>query len=230
MSYLKLNLKEESIFIKKLFLISITVLFILFPNCQPNPTFHYEIDVPFIANTNGVSASSAIAMWSAYDGVWTGQDFILPLILNPDGTVNHNMMVSTINACTDSVGWKSSFSATDAGQNSALSGVSKSLQYHCCSIIPLIGNHYVPVVMAEGRWVNGEPRADIIAFHAYDAPDIVLVSAPLKNTFYRPIGGKYIAFLGRRAYMNEGLDDYNWFVSEGGTYLGAPRDYEPPVL
>lgn len=217
-------------FIKKLFLISVIVLMILFPKCASNPTFHYEINVPFINNVSGVSAASAIAMWSAYDGIWAGELFILPLILNPDGSVNHTLMVTAINVCTDSLGFKASFSATDAGQNSAISGVVESLENHCCAILPLIDAHYVPVVMAHGKYVNGDPRAETIAFHAYDAPDQVLTAGFLKSTFYRPIGGKYIAFLGRRAYMNNGIDHYNWFASESGTYLGAPRDYEPPLL
>jgi hypothetical protein len=49
-------------FLKRLFTVSIFVFMILLPKCGSNPTCHYEIDVPFIANTNGVSASSAIAM------------------------------------------------------------------------------------------------------------------------------------------------------------------------
>ena len=216
--------------VKKLFLISITIFMILLPNCQPNPIFHYEIDVPFIANTNGVSASSAIAMWSAYDGVWAGQDFILPYILNADGTVNHALMVNMINICTNSVGFKSSFENSDAGQNSAISGVSESLENDCCAILPLIDQHYVPVVMAHGHEINDQPIADKIGFHAYDAPDQVLLAGPLKKTFYRPINGKYIAFLGQQLYRDEGLSDYAWFVSEGGTYWGAPRNYVPKTL
>lgn len=216
-------------FKKKLFLISITVFLILLPNCG-DPIFQYDINVPFIANTNGVSASSAIAMWSAYDGIWAHQDGIKSDILNADGTVNHTKMVMAINMYTNSVGWKSSFPATDAGQNSALSGVSESLERECCSILPLIGNHYVPVVMSKGREIDYKPRADTIGFHAYDAPDQILTAAALKNTFYRPIGGKYIAFLGERIYQEDGLDDYNWFVEEGGTYLGAPINYVPKTL
>jgi hypothetical protein len=162
--------------------------------------------------------------------VWAHQDGIKSSILNADGTVNHTKMVLAINMYTMSVGFKSSFEASDAGQNSALSGVSESLENYCCAILPLIDQHYVPVVMAHGHEVNGEPIADTIGFHAYDAPDQVLTGGPLKNTFYRPINGKYIAFLGRQIYMENGLDDYNWFVSEGGTYLGAPRYYVPKVL
>jgi hypothetical protein len=162
--------------------------------------------------------------------VWAHQDGIKSSILNADGTVNHAKMVLAINMFTMSVGFKESFENSDAGQNSALSGVSASLKHYCCSILPLIGQHYVPVVISHGHWVNDLRIADYIAFHAYDAPDQVLNAGPLKNTYYKPINGQYIAFLGRQLYRDQGLEDYSWFVSEGGTYRGAPRDYVPKTL
>ncbi|HLP45006.1 MAG TPA: hypothetical protein VK469_03630 [Candidatus Kapabacteria bacterium] len=218
---------------KKFFLMSFIALLILpLAQCGPDDDFdEYLDDLPFVECTNGVSASSAIATWSAYDGIWCHQDVILSYIINADGTVNHTKMVTAIDMFTFSAGWKEEFPATDNGQNQAISGIIKCLEQNCCSILPLIGNHYVPVLGARGHFnENDEPQADLIAFHGYDAPYQALWANALKNTYYKPINGKFIAFVGRRLDMINGLADYDWFVQNNGTYYGAPLNYEPSNL
>lgn len=212
---------------KKILLTCCIAVFIIpLTQCDPE-NFYEEIDLPFVPCTNGVSASSAIATWSAYDGHWVHQDVILSYIINADGTLNYYAMVDTIEMVTESVGWKEEFPATDNGQNQAISGIVNCLERNCCSILPLIGGHYVPVVSARGHYENHDPIADWITFHAYDVPDQGLMANTLKSTFYKPINGKCIAFLGRQKDMINGLADYNWFVQNDGTYYGAPSNYEP---
>jgi len=213
----------------KKFLVICCISVLILPLIQCDNDFdEYIDDLPFVPCTNGVSASSAIATWSAYDGIWAHQDYILSCIINADGTVNHTKMVGAIDLYTFSLGWKEEFPATDNGQNKAISGIVKCLERKCCSILPLIGGHYVPVLGARGHFnENDEPMADYIAFHAYDAPYQALWANALKNTYYKPITGKFIAFVGQKLDMTRGLADYSWFVENGGTYYGAPLTYVP---
>lgn len=217
----------------KKFLLTCFIAAVILPltQCGPDNDFdEYLPDFPFVECTNGVSASSAIATWAIYDGYWASQDIVLSLILNADGTLNYYAMVDTIELLTDSVGWLEQFPATDNGQNQALSGIVECLERNCCSILPLIGGHYVPVFGAQGHWENNKPVADLISFNAYDAPYQSLWVNALKSTYYKPINGKFIAFLGRKKDMTDGLSDYNWFIQNDGTYYGAPLNYEPSNL
>jgi len=198
--------------------------------CAPDKDFEKYIDLPFVECTNGVSASSAIATWALYDGMWVDQDYILSCIINADGSLNFYAIEDAIDLFTDSVGWMEQFPATDNGQNQAISGIAECVDRKCCSILPLIGGHFVPVRGARGHWENNKPVADLIAFHAYDAPYQALWANALKNTYYKPINGKFIAFLGRRLDMINGLAEYDWFVQNDGTYYGAPLNYEPSNL
>lgn len=215
---------------KIMLVIIISILIIPLIQCDGNETYNPDINLPFVRCTTGVSAASAIATWSAYDGIWASESYVLASILNADGTVNHTKMVNTVDIVTWSAGWIAEFPATDNGQNQALSGIKESLENDCCSILPLINGHYVPVVSVKGHYDDGKPIADFITFHAYDRPDQGLMANTLKSTYYKPINGKFIAFLGRRIYMNNGLLDYNWFVLNDGTYYGAPTNYEPSNL
>lgn len=215
---------------KRILIVScIMILLLVIVQCDPDDPQHFdpEIQLPFVKCTNGVSASSALATWSAYDGIWGDQDVILSYIINNDGTINHTKMVGAIDSFTFSAGWKAEFPATDNGQNQAISGIVECLEQNCCSILPLINEHYVPVVSAHGVYVNGEKVALYITFHAFDEPDQGLTVNALKNTFYKPINGKFIAFLGRKLDMINGLADYKWFIENGGTYYGAPKHYVP---
>jgi hypothetical protein len=216
----------------KKFLLTCCIVALIIPlvKCDPEG-FSEEIPLPFVECTNGVSASSAIATWSAYDGIWAHQNVILSYIINSDGTVNHTKMVGALDLFSFSIGWKAEFPATDNGQNQAISGIVECLEHNCCSILPFIGSHYVPVVSAHGHYNdNDQPVAEWITFHAYDEPDQGLMANTLKSTFYKPISGKFIAFLGRRLDMINGLADYDWFVLNDGTYYGAPANYEPSSL
>lgn len=225
-----LKFKKGANMSKKILVVScIMILLLILVQCDPDDPEHFnpEIQLPFVKCTNGVSASSAIATWSAYDGIWGDQDVILSYIINNDGTINHTKMVGAIDSFTFSAGWKAEFPATDNGQNQAISGIVECLEQNCCSILPLINEHYVPVVSAHGQYVNGEKVAQYITFHAYNEPDQGVMVNALKNTFYKPINGKFIAFLGRKLDMTNGLADYKWFIENGGTYYGAPKHYVP---
>lgn len=208
----------------------IAVLIVPLSTCAPDKDFEEYIPLPFVECTNGVSASSAIATWALYDDIMVDQDYILSCIVNNDSTINFYAMADAIELFTKSVGWVAEFPATDNGQNQALSGIVECLRQDCCSILPLIGDHFVPVCGAKGHWENNKPEADLITFHAYNAPNQSLWVNALKNTYYKPINGKFIAFLGRRLDMINGLTDYNWFVQNDGTYYGAPLNYKPSNL
>lgn len=213
---------------KKFFLILIAIYSILFIyGCDDDHDWHYRINVPFIETSTYVTAASSIAMWSAYDGFSVPEETIVNFILNPDGSVNHWYMELAIGEYTNSIGWMSEFPNTDNGQNMALSAVSSSLEHGCCSILPLINAHYVPVTRAEGHYNGALMVAEGIWFHAYDSPNMYLSSGELKHIFYMPINGSFIAFEGRRLYETRGLANYYLFKNSGGTYLGAPANYYP---
>jgi hypothetical protein len=192
-------LKKGENMIKKLLLVSfIAILIFPMTQCAPEDRPYDEfIDLPFIQCTTGYSAASAIAMWAAFDGNYATEEDVLGLILNADGTVNHSKMEHAIWTVTNSTGWVSEFPATDNGQNQALSAIENSLKQNCCSILPLIDGHYVPVFLVHGHKVNGVPKAQTVGFHAYDQPNQSLTVSALKSTFYKPINGKMVAFIGK---------------------------------
>jgi hypothetical protein len=128
---------------------------------------------------------------------------------------------------TEHTGWQAIFPNNDEGQNMALSAVSSSLENDSPSILPMYGGDVFWLAIGGSGYHDGyRPVADEISFHYLGFEDQWFSVGRIKNEFFRPADGDYIAFVGERQYEIWGLQDYNEFKSLGGTYHGAPLDYK----
>jgi hypothetical protein len=212
---------------KKLFLCLITVILLIVSTSCDDSDWHYSISVPYAHSTTNMSAAWAIHLWSLYDGIGTSEEIIESQILNPDGTPNHWYMELAIDQHTNSYGYFADYPWSDIGQNQAISGLASSLKYDSCSIITLYGHMYAPVVEGRGHYDDYKMVADALWVHEEGLERSYYSVAELKYVVFQPINGDLVTFLGRRKYEDWGLADYQTFLNNNGTFLGAPKNYEP---
>lgn len=120
------------------------------------------------------------------------------------------------------------FPTSDAGQNEALSTIYASIDDNYPGIIPVFQDMHFLVTGANGSYVGLEQIAENVRFHTQSWDNEWEVVAVVK-IWFEPIGSSYRVIVGSPSFRDVGLQQYAQFVLNGGTYLGAPKNYEPEL-
>ena len=194
-------------------------------SCLNNSTWNVDLPVPYLETATYHSAAHCIAMWSAADGVFASEESIAAFL---GGGFSYGDLEWAIEIYTDSVGWVTEFPNTDDGQNKALSAVAEGLTNDCPSIVPMYGgDNFWLAKGGHGHYDGYVPIADYMTFHYLEIEDFSMPVGMIKHEFFSTVNNHFIALVGRRRFEIQGLEDYEEFVTAGGTYWGAPPNYVP---
>jgi hypothetical protein len=217
-------------------IVLLTFVLTCFLGCFEEPPNSILLSVPYYSwLCEGYCAMACIQMWAAYTGRSVQQDEIASTI--GGAWPSPDQVVTGVNIFTNSIGWLEFESAYNPyHQDVCIAYSIASIQDSCPSIMPFYGGMDSHGILAIGfQWHEdgiGTPIADFMTYHDPNpnyGNNIEITGATLKQ-YFLPCNGYYFVIVGRRFYINLGLEGYNAFSAAGGTYYGAGPDYEPPVL
>jgi hypothetical protein len=213
--------------LKKLLLCSISVLLLIVgTSCDDHPDWQDDIHVPYFESTTDNSAAHCVALWSAYDGRWISESVIADSMNCLSGLDCLNAVESGINTYTWSIAWESALPGTDAGQNEALAISRAAIVDHSPAILPFWEDEFFLLTAASGSHDGIRKIAEEMRFHILHREDKWISVSDVKVWFI-PIHNYHFVITGSPSHRSIGIQEYQQFVDEGGTYLGAPKNYNP---
>lgn len=212
---------------KKLLILLLVLLpLIASVGCDDGDRWEEGVYMPYLESTTGHSAAHCVAMWSNWNGPGIPEDIIITTLNCMSGLECINALPDAISYYTGSIGWLLDFPNSDAGQNEALATVREANYDQQPAIVPFFGEEFFLAIQYRGERQNGVPIAEEMRFHNLSRDGFWVLIADVKMWF-EPMYGKYLIVVGDRSYKPVALQNYQQFCEEGGTYLGAPRDYTP---
>jgi len=177
-------------------------------------------------------AIACIQMWAWYQGY---TNVTQPQIANYIGVTTFgaypDMIVQGIERFTASLGFLVEYKNTNLGQDCCIAACIAAIKDFTPSIMPFYGGtHGVLVIGYTWHYENKIRIADDMEYHDPNpemGPNKNLTPIGLKTGAFWTVKNKYMAIVGRRLQLRNGLDGYNTFIAEGGTFYGGPSNYNP---
>lgn len=212
---------------KKILLIMLVVLpLIALIGCYDGDRWEEGVNVPYFESTTGHSAAHCVALWSNWNGPGIPEDVIITTLNCMSGLECINALPDAISYYTGSIGWQLDFPNSDAGQNEALATVREANHDQQPAIVPFFGDEFFLAIKYGGSKQDGVRIAERMRFHNLTRDGLWEFISEVK-IWFKPMYGKYLIVVGDRSYKTIALQNYQQFCEEGGTYLGAPKDYTP---
>jgi hypothetical protein len=223
---------------KQVFLI-IVLIVIIFPVSSCIDSWTDIRDAPYRYQLqNNYCAVACIQMWAIFDGAdefEITQDFIADHInfgYYGNGVIPDDIR-DGVEMFTDSFGYVAQELPTNLGQDECIAACIASIKDFRLAIVPFFkGLHAVLAFGYKWHYENGMRIADKMYYHDPNplvGPNRVLPAYDLKIAYFKPINDPpcYWSVVARRRNRTDGIDGYNIFISEGGTFYGGPSVYDP---
>lgn len=196
--------------------------------CYEEPDWRVDIYVPYFESVTHSSPAHCVALWSNYHGP-AHSEYIIEQDIGGGNSLS--LIYSTEAAITNhtySTGWVLNFPSSDAGQNEALSSVYASIDDDFPGIVPAFEEMYFLATGAEGDYEGFDQVAKRVRFHTQNWDNRWESVGTVKSWFW-PISNSYRVIVGSQSYRDVGIMHYTQFIENGGTYLGAPKNYQPEL-
>jgi len=220
---------------KFLIIAAIVGILLTMISCFDGPWTDILDDVPYRPQEQyNYCAIACIQMWSWYHGYTnvTQTDIADYIGIDTLGTYPESV-VEGINHFTQSNGFLVEYNNTNLGQDYCIAACIAAIKDFTPAIMPFYcGTHAVLVIGFTWHYEDSIRIADTMYYHdpnPQHGANMDVTAIGLKIGRFSPIinTNKYLVIVGRQANLWDGLDGYNTFITEGGTFYGGPEVYNP---